>query len=60
MRTAPRGRSVELPMGPRHAVQGGGTACGLRHGDLGRSSLCACELCHRDLRLSSDGHETCE
>eukprot|EP00959_Pyramimonas_sp_CCMP1952_P164479 3438670-Pyramimonas_sp.AAC.1 len=39
MRTVPRGPSVELPMGPRSAVLGGGTACGLRHWDLRWSSL---------------------
>eukprot|EP00959_Pyramimonas_sp_CCMP1952_P170193 3555531-Pyramimonas_sp.AAC.1 len=34
MRTAPLGPSVELPMGPRNAALGGGTACELRHWDL--------------------------
>eukprot|EP00959_Pyramimonas_sp_CCMP1952_P297644 6226620-Pyramimonas_sp.AAC.1 len=39
MRAALLRPSVELPMGPRSAVLGGGDACGLRHWDLRRSSL---------------------
>eukprot|EP00959_Pyramimonas_sp_CCMP1952_P144880 3032752-Pyramimonas_sp.AAC.1 len=34
MRTAPVEVSVELPMGPRNAVLGGGDACELRHSIL--------------------------
>eukprot|EP00959_Pyramimonas_sp_CCMP1952_P231792 4844439-Pyramimonas_sp.AAC.1 len=39
MRAVPLGPSVELPMGPRSAALGGGTACGLCHWDLRWSSL---------------------
>eukprot|EP00959_Pyramimonas_sp_CCMP1952_P199446 4171661-Pyramimonas_sp.AAC.1 len=28
---APLGPSIELPLGPRNAAPGAGTACGLRH-----------------------------
>eukprot|EP00959_Pyramimonas_sp_CCMP1952_P363222 7606307-Pyramimonas_sp.AAC.1 len=38
MRAAPLGPSVELPMGPRNAVLGGGDACGLRYWDRQWSS----------------------
>eukprot|EP00959_Pyramimonas_sp_CCMP1952_P140690 2944178-Pyramimonas_sp.AAC.1 len=34
MQPAPLGPSVELPIGPRSAVLGGGGACNLRHWDL--------------------------
>eukprot|EP00959_Pyramimonas_sp_CCMP1952_P120134 2511880-Pyramimonas_sp.AAC.1 len=39
MRAVPLGPSVELPIGLRSAALGGGTACGLCHWDLWRSSL---------------------
>eukprot|EP00959_Pyramimonas_sp_CCMP1952_P352597 7387465-Pyramimonas_sp.AAC.1 len=34
MRTPSLGQSVELPMGPRSGVLGGGNACGHRHKGL--------------------------
>ena len=45
MRAAPLGPSVELPMGPRNDVPGGGDACGLHHWDLRWSSLWGHETC---------------
>jgi len=74
MRTLLLGPSVELLVGPRKAVLGGGTACGHCHSGLRWSSLLGhealywacqsgapppCELRHWDLRWSSLwGHET--
>eukprot|EP00959_Pyramimonas_sp_CCMP1952_P113717 2377134-Pyramimonas_sp.AAC.1 len=68
MRTAPRGPSVELPLGPRNVVRSGGRR--MRTAPLGpsvefflgpRGSVLdegnACELHHWDLRWSSPwGH----
>ena len=45
MRAPPLGPSVELPMGPRNAALGEGTACELRHWDLWWSSLRGHEAC---------------
>ena len=45
VRTLPLGPSVELPMGPRSAVLGRGTACDRGHWGLRRSSLWGREPC---------------
>ena len=55
MRTAPLGPSVELPLGPRNAVLGGGDACGLRHWDLRWSSLWG----HETLSWMGETHANC-
>eukprot|EP00959_Pyramimonas_sp_CCMP1952_P379355 7946454-Pyramimonas_sp.AAC.1 len=39
MRTPPLGPSVELPMGPRNAVVGGGDACEHRQSGRGWSAV---------------------
>merc|ERR1712091_640988 len=52
MRTPPLGPSVELPMGPRNAVLGGGDACGHPHLGLRWSSLWG----HETLSWVGDTH----
>eukprot|EP00959_Pyramimonas_sp_CCMP1952_P191670 4008002-Pyramimonas_sp.AAC.1 len=47
MRTPPLGLPVELRMGPRNAVVGGGPACGHRHWGLRWSSLWGHETLYR-------------
>eukprot|EP00959_Pyramimonas_sp_CCMP1952_P245591 5133119-Pyramimonas_sp.AAC.1 len=71
MRTVPQGPSLELLLGPRSAVLGGGDACKLRHWNLRWRSLLgheapavlgggdACELRHWDVRWTYGAAKHC-
>eukprot|EP00959_Pyramimonas_sp_CCMP1952_P212786 4452497-Pyramimonas_sp.AAC.1 len=63
MRTATRGPSVGLHMGPRSAVLGEGMACALRHWGLRWNSLWGHEPCdgctETGLRWAGRTHANC-